>query len=82
MSEGERMIDDDFLRERYKILMLKAKNGKWYFRIQAGNGKCICVSEQYQTHQNTRKTVDSLMKSLNKDDFKIVYESPKPKRGK
>lgn len=36
-----------FKRKTYKVSVLQADNGEWYYRVTAGNGRIVCHSETY-----------------------------------
>lgn len=47
---------------KYKFEYYKSpKNGKWYFRMKAGNNKVVCSSRQgYENVQDLLETVDKI----------------------
>jgi len=40
------------------IEILKNKNGKWFWRIKADNGKILAHSEAYASKRNCQKTAE------------------------
>ena len=42
-----------------KIQILKSKNGQFYWRIVARNGRILATSETYKSKQACKRTVDA-----------------------
>jgi len=45
------------------IEILKNKNGKWFWRLKAGNGKVLAHSEAYASKRNCRQTATKVKRS-------------------
>lgn len=48
-----------------KIVMKKSLRGKWYWKGVAGNGKCVCYSEEYNTKHGCLKTARAMARQNN-----------------
>jgi len=53
----------------------KAQNGKWRFRLKAGNGEIICQGEEYETKQGCLKGVASIQRNAAKAGIIIIDDS-------
>ena len=45
-----------------KIEILKSRDGQWYFRCVAGNGRILCHSETYKQLKNAKKGAEAVMR--------------------
>jgi len=54
------------------IHLRKSKDSKFYFTVNARNGKVLVTSETYNTPRAMNKGVDSLIKLMGGNAWKIV----------
>jgi len=50
-----------------KIEIFKGTDKQFYFKVLAGNGEVIAISEGYTTKQNCRNGINSLKENANSD---------------
>lgn len=50
--------------KKFFINVLKNKNGAWFWRLKARNGKILAHSEAYSSKAKALKTVESLILSI------------------
>lgn len=50
----------------------KAKNGQWYFRLRAANGKVVCQSEGYTRKHSCLKGMRAIRDALY---FAVIVEA-------
>lgn len=59
-----------------KIQVFKStKNGQWYFRFKAYNGRIIAQSEGYKKKAGARKGIDGIRSAFLRYDFYVEEET-------
>jgi len=46
-----------------KYELYKSKNGEWHFRLKAGNGEIIAISEGYKSKEGALNGIDSVKRN-------------------
>lgn len=55
-----------------KFEVYQTKDGKWRFRLKAGNGEIICSGEEYETKQGCLKGVASIQRNATKAEIEVL----------
>jgi len=55
-----------------KFEVYPTKNGKWRFRLKAGNGEIIAQGEEYETRQGCLKGIASIQRNARKAEIQII----------
>ena len=48
------------MKKKAKFEYFKGRDGQWYWRLRAKNGKIVCISEGYSTLQGALNGISSV----------------------
>jgi uncharacterized protein YegP (UPF0339 family) len=67
-------------RSQGKIIIDISKNGGWYFKLVAENGRTLCHSEVYKTLNGVKKGAKAVQDLCQQEEVAIVVVAKKPKK--